>query len=127
MKCSGDSIQVIVKAIGVYVQRHRGRRVAEHPLHCFDVRSRRDREACRGVPEVVNRQLGRHARALLCIDEPALALSGRRWWTNPPPSANALLGFPGASHIVVSLPAGVLVVVDEVGAIVGDQLFRQEP
>jgi hypothetical protein len=49
----GDQVEVIVEEVRADVEGHRRRRVAQHPLDRFDVRAGRDREARRGLPQVV--------------------------------------------------------------------------
>ena len=57
----GHPIEIVVEEVAVRVECHRGARVAEYALHCFDVRAGADGERCRGVPQIVGsdaRQLG---------------------------------------------------------------------
>jgi hypothetical protein len=55
-QCVSNGVQVIVEEIGVDVESHRRGGVAEHALHCFDVRSGRYCEARGGVAQVVHRR-----------------------------------------------------------------------
>jgi len=64
-----DGLQIVVKQVGVHVQRHRCARVPEHPLDRLDVGPRRHRQAGGAVPQVVGRH-PRHARYGDGFDEP---------------------------------------------------------
>jgi len=55
--CHG--IEVVIEEIRVHVERHRGGRVPEHSLECFDIGAAADGEACGGVAQVVNSGLGK--------------------------------------------------------------------
>jgi hypothetical protein len=53
---SRHRVEIVAEQPGVDVERHRRRRVPQHALNGLDVRSSRDRQRRRGVPEVVRRQ-----------------------------------------------------------------------
>ena len=57
----GDVVEVVCEEVGVHVESHRGRCVAEHPLYSLDIRARGDGQAGRGVPQVVDAHVARQS------------------------------------------------------------------
>lgn len=54
----GKRIQIVIKQIGVYVQRHGGTRMAEHSLNGLHIRTRMNRNRSRRVPQIMACEFG---------------------------------------------------------------------